>query len=406
MHLGLAPLISQPSELRMIKSLFRDYHGPREFLTQVKVQQLITSFSSMLWPNNNGLLIDVSLVQTIDEKLDEILDEQKSDLSTHNTECADFTDFTILTAKLHMYAAIVTRAPGDSTSRSIILKMGLGAALRIIDLAQSIVPRPATATVGAGGEGSQNNTAPQPELSREECQRALSKKHFLAIVFAVVFLLRYFSLNSAAPADERQRAANHVLAARGLFRSWSLDPRDEYARAAVLFETLCRQAPSPARAGADDDPQQKPRATDRMGVSILFDAISTAQELRKVSVEPSEKGQATWPTDGLDDTAAAASSSNDKNSDDLPTRIVERGKGVATGGEDEEAASRREEAATSRVDVPAFYFESDMDVTTAGQGGGFEGGFPPRFWDNPMWDVFNFDFEAAASGEYAGDHFL
>jgi len=72
MHLGLTPLISQPSELRTIKSLFGDYHGPQEFLTQVKVQQLITSFSSMLWPNTNGLLIDVALVQTIDEKLDEI----------------------------------------------------------------------------------------------------------------------------------------------------------------------------------------------------------------------------------------------------------------------------------------------------------------------------------------------
>ncbi|KAK8025830.1 hypothetical protein PG990_003653 [Apiospora arundinis] len=404
MHLGLTPLISQPSELRTIKSLFSDYHGPQEFLTQVKVQQLIAGFAGILWPNTNGLLIDVSLVQTIDEKLDEISDEQKAGLGPDDTDMADFTDFTILTTKLHMYAAIVTRAPSGSTSRSILLKMGLGAALRIIDLAQSIMPRPAAATAAAGASSEERsdhenkNSTQQLELSREDRQRALSKKHSLGILFAAVFLLRYFSLNSAAPADERQRAANHVLEAHCLFRSWSLGPRDEYARAAVLLETLCRQAPAAARADADGSQQQKPRATDdRMGVSILFEAIDAAKELGNGRVTAVEE-QTARPTGGL--RGAGATSTEHTSS-----RVVEKGKQVTAMEEEENPATHSEAAAVSAVDMPSFYFDGGMGSMTGGQGG-YEEGLPPHFWDNPMWDVFNFDFEAAASGQRLDDPFL
>ncbi|KAK7948425.1 uncharacterized protein PG986_009311 [Apiospora aurea] len=402
MHLGLSPLINQASDLRITKSLFSGFRGPREFLTKVKVQQLISSFSSMLWPNTNDLLVDVSLVQTIDEKLDEISDEQAGVSS-------DSTVFAILTAKLHMYAAIVTRAPVESTSRGIILKMGLGAALRIIDLAQTITPQPATtAAAVATAEDGDNNSDEDPDLlmsllqmSPEDRQRALNKKHFLAIVFATVFLLRYFSLNSAAPVDEQQRAANRVLAAHGLFRAWSLEPADEYARAAVLFETLARQAPHRADT-------QKLRLTDRMGVSILFDAVSTAHELRGEASSVVVDGRVTTPpppppplTSGGGSGDAASSGKNSKSNDDrrVPTR-AEKGKQVAT----EERADAFEAAASaSEVDVPAVYVDS-VDVAAL-EGQGYEVGLPSDFWNNPMWDVFNFDFEAAASGQYLGDPF-
>lgn len=378
MHLGLSPLISQPGELRTIKSFFNAYHGPREFLVQVKVQQLISSFASMLWPSTNDLLVDVSLVQTIDEKLDEISDEQMG-VST------DSTVFTILTAKLHMYAAIVTRAPVDSTSRSIILKMGLGAALQIIDLAQSIMPKPAAVAHDDSNNNNDGENArlAQLGLTREDCQRALNKKHFLAVVFATVFLLRYFSLNSAAPADEQQRAANHVLAAHGLFRSWSLEPADEYARATVLFETLCRQA----HHSADT---QKLRLTDRMGVSILFDAISTAHELRG---DPSEVvvEEPTTATSGGGGGEASGAGANCGNNE-LPMRTG-KGKEVVV----QETTNANEE------DMPAVYAD-DMNVTMEEQG--YDMGLPWDFWSNPMWEVFNFDFEGAASGQFPGDLFL
>ncbi|KAK8086813.1 hypothetical protein PG994_001787 [Apiospora phragmitis] len=369
MHLGLSPLISQPAELRTIKSVFSAYYGPREFLTQVKVQQLIASFSSMLWPNTNDLLVDVSLVQTIDEKLDEISDEQAG-VST------DSTAFTILTAKLHMYAAIITRAPVDSTSRSIILKMGLGAALRIIDLAQTITPKPAaTASSAVAEDGQNSDEGPHNNLllsrfqmTREDCQRALSKKHFLAVVFATVFLLRYFSLNSAAPADEQQRAANHVLAAHGLFRRWSLEPADE--RCAL---------------------------TDRMGVSILFDAISTAHELRGGAVEVAADERVTTPAPdgggGDGGGAAEAAGGNSANGSHIAPTRAEKGKELAAG----------EMVNASEVDVPTVYADG-MNMTAEGQG--YEMGLPSDFWNNPMWEVFNFDFEAAASDQYPDDPFL
>ncbi|KAK8039027.1 hypothetical protein PG993_007438 [Apiospora rasikravindrae] len=395
MHLGLSPLISQPSDLRMTKSLFSGFRGPREFLAEVKVQQLISSFSSMLWPNTNDLDVDVSLVRTIDEKLDEISDEQAGVSS-------DSTVFTILTAKLHMYAAIVTRAPVDSTSRSIILKMGLGAALRIIDLAQTITPKPATtaAVVFAAaedGENSDHNLLSHFQMTPEDRQRALSKKHFLAIVFATVFLLRYFSLNSAVPADEQQRAANRVLAAHGLFRSWSLEPSDEYARAAVLFETLARQAPHRADT-------QKLRLTDRMGVSILFDAVSTAHELRGEASSVVVDGRVTTPPPasggggGGDGDAASNGIAINNDSRRVPTR-AEKGKQAAV----EEAANDFETAVSIEAGVPTVYVDG-MDVAALG-GQGYEMGLPSDFWNNPMWDVFNFDFEAAASGQYLGDPF-
>ncbi|KAK8134129.1 hypothetical protein PG984_006141 [Apiospora sp. TS-2023a] len=392
MHLGLSPLISQPGELRTIKTFCNAYRGPQEFLTQVKVQQLISSFASMLWPSTNDLLVDVSLVQTIDEKLDEISDEQAG-VGTDT----DSTAYTILTAKLHMYAAIVTRAPVDSTSRSIILKMGLGAALRIIDLAQSIMPKPAASAATASpndDDDEESRLRAELGLTREDCQRALHKKHFLAIVFATVFLLRYFSLNSAAPADEQQRAANHVLAAHGLFRTWSLEPGDEYGRAAVLFETLCRQAPHRADT-------QKLRLTDRMGVSILFDAISTAHELRgwrsEVVVEVEEDEQQTTMPSGDGDGGGEEASGGDINSNrtDLPTR-TEKGKEVAVVQQAESASGE---------DVPVAYVDG-MNVAMEGQGGYDMGGLPSDFWNNPMWEVFNFDFEAAASGQYPGDPYL
>ncbi|KAK8094341.1 hypothetical protein PG997_001026 [Apiospora hydei] len=377
MHLGLSPLISQPSDLRMTKSLFSGFRGPREFLTKVKVQQLISSFSSMLWPNTNDLLVDVSLVQTIDEKLDEISDEQAGVSS-------DSTVFTILTAKLHMYTAIITRAPVESTSCGIILKMGLGAALRIIDLAQTITPKPATmatAVFATAAEDDDNNHDEHPDLLMfpEDRQRALSKKHFLAIVFATVFLLRYFSLNSAAPADEQQRAANRVLAAHGLFRSWSLEPGDEYARAAVLFETLVRQAPHRADT-------QKLRLTDRMGVVVVDGRVTTPPP----------------PLTSGGGSGNAASSGNNSRSNDnrrVPTR-AEKGKQV---GAEETADVFETAASASEVDVPAVYVDG-MDVAAL-EGQGYEMGLPSDFWNNPMWDVFNFDFEAAASGQYLGDPF-
>ncbi|KAK8077622.1 hypothetical protein PG996_003792 [Apiospora saccharicola] len=402
MHLGLSPLISQPGELRTIKTFCNAYRGPQEFLTQVKVQQLISSFASMLWPSTNDLLVDVSLVQTIDEKLDEISDEQAG-VSTDT----DSTAYTILTAKLHMYAAIVTRAPVDSTSRSIILKMGLGAALRIIDLASNMMPKPAAAAASPNDDIHKTNDNDDEEarlraelgLTREDCQRALHKKHFLAIVFATVFLLRYFSLNSAAPADEQQRAANAVLAAHGLFRAWSLEPGDEYGRAAVLFETLCRQAPHSADT-------QKLRLTDRMGVSILFDAISTAHELRGwrsevvvgVEGEGEDTEQQTTRPSG-DGDGAEASTGRGIGSDDrtgLPTG-AEKGKEVAVVQPAESASG----GGRARRGLCRRHERGD-----GGTGGYYMGGLPSDFWNNPMWEVFNFDFEAAASGQYPGDPYL
>ena len=78
---------------------------------------------------------------------------------------------------------------------------------------------------------------------------------------------------------------NHVAIAHAFFNNRAVHPMDEGARAARLFETLSRQQPSEVDIS-------KLRIEDRMGVSIVFDAISTGHDLKNIPAVLEERPQA------------------------------------------------------------------------------------------------------------------
>lgn len=261
MHLGLPSLINSESDIAAIRTILSEYAPSYEFATQVRVQLVVASFASIL-SNNSNTEIDSSLVRMVDTELDAI-----------KTTCADgWTDMAelgVLAAKLHFYALVITRIRPGATSRDILLKLGLGVSLRIAHLTNARL------------HDNSNSTAETHNLTLQQRLRTHPKNYFRGLAFATVFLLRYFSLNSAAHADEQQMAANHVMMAHHIFQTCATSPQDEPGRAASLFETLGRQAPISADA-------TKLRLTDRMGVSILLDAVSTASEVRGRPVEIAE----------------------------------------------------------------------------------------------------------------------
>ncbi|RYP80249.1 hypothetical protein DL769_002551 [Monosporascus sp. CRB-8-3] len=258
MHLGLPSLVTSDMDLATIRTILNDYAPSNEFAAQVRVQLAVANFANVL-SNNSNDEIDSSLVRMLDSELD-----------TLKTTCADgwsdIAELSVLVAKLHFYALVITRLRPGATSRDILLRLGLGVSLRIAYLANARL---------------HDNPIETNNLTLQQRQRIPPKNYFRGLAFATVFLLRYFSLNSAVHADEQQLAANHVMMAHHIFQTCAASPRDEFGRAAVLFETLARQAPISADA-------TKLRLTDRMGVSILLDAVSTASEVRGRPVEIAE----------------------------------------------------------------------------------------------------------------------
>lgn len=264
MHLGLPSLINSETDIAAIRTILDEYAPSHEFATQVRVQLVVASFASIL-SNNSNTEIDSSLVRMVDTELDAI-----------KTKCADgWTDMAelgVLAAKLHFYALVITRIRPGATSRDILLKLGLGVSLRIAHLTNARLHENSSNSI---------STAETHNLTLQQRLRTHPKNYFRGLAFATVFLLRYFSLNSAAHVDEQQMAFNHVMMAQHIFQTCATSPQDEPGRAASLFETLGRQAPISADA-------TKLRLTDRMGVSILLDAVSTASEVRGRPVEIAE----------------------------------------------------------------------------------------------------------------------
>ena len=265
MHLGLPSLVSSDPDTAATRTILSEYAPSHEFAIQVRIQLAVASFSHIM-SNNTHDEIDSSLVRMLDSELDS-LKESWSDC------WSDMAEMGVLSTKLHFYSLAITRVRPGSTARNILLKLGLGVSLRIAHLANARLHKTPPDTHGL--------TVPQR-------QRAHPKNYFRALSFAMVFLLRYFSLDTAAHVDEQQMAANHVKAAHHVFQTCAAGPQDEYGRVATLFETLGRQD-----AASADAARAKLAADHRMGVSILFDAVSPApSEAQTMSTEIEEEWEA------------------------------------------------------------------------------------------------------------------
>ncbi|KAI1505952.1 hypothetical protein F5X99DRAFT_415629 [Biscogniauxia marginata] len=258
MHHGLPPLISA-SDMTSITGFLNEHSVPQSFEAELKLHVIVTNFTNVLSHDSNDGVVDSSILRLFDREIDTLK-------VTFPDQWTRMTEASALVAKIHIYALIITRGQSGTVSRDILLKLSLSASIRIIHLASSRF---------------NDETAESYNLSGTQRQRAMIKNYFRGLAFATAFLLRYFSLNHAASAEEQQLAANHVLLSHTIFKTCSTYPRDEHGRVATLFETLCQKAP------VLFDPD-KLRVTDRMGVSILLDTISTASGLRGEPIEITE----------------------------------------------------------------------------------------------------------------------
>ncbi|KAH9905137.1 hypothetical protein F4778DRAFT_728850 [Xylariomycetidae sp. FL2044] len=254
MHLGLPPMVNTSSDLATIRQFLAENLLPPEFSLQVRLQVILAGFTNILLNDTNDIIVDSSVVQLLESELDTMK-------TSYPDGWTPLTDFYVLAVKLHVYALVVTRSRAGGPPRDIMLKSALSAALRIVQMANARFQYDGLDTA--------------QEFSQAQRQRMLPKNYYRSVAFATAFLLRFFTLNQHATADEQHLAANHVIMAHTIFRSIAVSEDDEYARVARLFETLGRR-----QASASLDSDIFTSNIPPMRVSILIDAITTVSTER------------------------------------------------------------------------------------------------------------------------------
>lgn len=292
---GLSPLIHSPSELETIERFAREAPIPREFAYHVMVHHTLAKFTDVL--NDPRGAISHSLVQLVDGELDGL----KAKISTEWTTRAEFF---VLVAKLNLYTLAVVRMHSDPSSRDILLQRGFTVTVRIIYLVD---------------QGLHYTPDEYAEMPQDALSRSLPKVYYRNLVFASIFLLRYFALNTRASAEEQEIARNQLAIAHKYLKSGSLNSEDERGRGAILLENLSRQKPF-------DIENVKLRVDNRMGASIVFDAVTTGhsiqnkpQDAESVEVEQKAAAEAEQaqvsapPNPGFDSFSFSTSDGSDFN---------------------------------------------------------------------------------------------
>jgi len=266
MHVGVSPSINSTTDLATIEQFIRTYPIPPEFAYQIMVQHTLAKFTTVVLENSQEV-VSHSLVKLIDTELDGLK-------VRFPTPWTPRVEMAVLVAKIHLYTMTIIRIQLDLTSREILMKNGFSVALRIVYLSDQ----------GLGYRPQEYSDLP-PEV----LQRAIPKNYFRTLVLATVFLLRFFVLNIHATPEEQEIARNHVAMAQRYLKAGALGNQDERARGAFLLEMLSRQQPV-------DVDHTRLRIDDRMGASLVFDAITTGHELRNLPAAVDEEGaDATTP---------------------------------------------------------------------------------------------------------------
>lgn len=260
LHLGLPPPIDSDLDFGSIHSFLRRQTAPPTFAMQVRVQLIVAKFTSLL-NHDMGEGASASFIRLLDTELDAL----RAEVSLEDEQMRA-VELGILGAKMHLYALVITKDSNNSSSRQIMLRTARDVALRIIHISTLAM----------------RNTPPDgkdQELIRR--QRCLPKNHYRCLAFATIFLLKFFHRRGSDAPEEKQAVANHISMAQNLFKACATEPRDEYNRTAGVFEVLGRESPRSIEPSAL-------RLTHRMGVSIVFDAVSHASEARGKPVEMGE----------------------------------------------------------------------------------------------------------------------
>ena len=239
-------MLDSSSELSRITAYLEDFPIPRDFASEIKLQAIIADFKNVLSHTCSDGTTDSSIIHLLDRELDNLR-------SSYPDQWPRWLEYNTLIAKLHMYVVVIARDyKANHTARDILLKLCFSASLRIVYLANM------------------RRTEELPEchgLSASLQQRALPKSFFYGLCFTAVFLIRYFSLNPAASAEEQQLAANHVATCHAIFKSFP-SPTDEFARVAKTIEDLCQLGPTTIESGVV--------SADKAGVWLLLQALRVA----------------------------------------------------------------------------------------------------------------------------------
>lgn len=285
-HVGVVSPISGSSDLATIEQFVRSYPIPPEFAYQVMVHYTLAKFINTIVESSQENMSH-SLVKIIDAELDDLR-------MRYHTPWTPRVEIANLTAKIVLYTTVVIRLHSDRTSREVLMRKGLSVAVRIVYLTDL-------------GLAYQSDEFPNVPL--EHLQGTLPKNYFRILVLSMVFLLRFFVLNNQAAPEEQELARNHVAIAQRFLNSGSSDSEDERARAARLFRILSRQKPM-------DLEDSRLRIDDRMGASLVYDAVTTGHELRQLPTEVEDSPNHTnhgslKPLDPLGDISAQDVSMND-----------------------------------------------------------------------------------------------
>lgn len=261
MHMGVSPSITKPTELATIDRLVRTYPTSPDFAYQVMVHHALAKFTSVILDNNQEI-VSKSLLELFDTELDGLRSRFSETLSPRS-------EMIVLGARLHLYALTIIRMQLDVATREVLIKQGYSAALRIVYIST---------------QGLWCRSEKYSALSNESFHQSVPKNCFRTLYLAAVFLLRFFALNTNASAEEQECARNHIALAQRYFKAGTgtTGLTEEKHRAARLLEILSRQEPM-------DINRTKLKVDDRMGASLIFDAITTGHELRRLKVEVEEK---------------------------------------------------------------------------------------------------------------------
>lgn len=260
LQLGLPPPVDSESDFTTIHSFLERASLPLDFEALIKIQLVVAKFGNIL-SNNINEAASSSIIRLVESELDVL---SPSSLSQHDRHMVDYS---ILTTKLHFYALFMARAQPGGVAHSITLKTALTVALRLIQIATE-----------------RKRSYPEMDssgLSPVQQARCLPKSYYKTLAFATIFLLKFFHLSDSATSAERQSATDHILMSHDIFSGCSTDPLDEFGRAARVFDILGSLSP-------DKSEPSKLRLTNRMGVSVLLEALNITYEARGQSTELDE----------------------------------------------------------------------------------------------------------------------
>lgn len=201
------------------------------------------------------------------------------------TSCWDADiECVFLTARLHLTATLAVNqskqleAAGEGSidtiqgsSLRVNLSEGLSSATRFIQL--MCLGRDQTTTPASL---SSTSTCGRYAMEADDLyMQGLPKLYFRALVFATFYLLRYHvSGTFGGAAVDADLARSHVGIACGYLRKHLMDPSDEPGRSAAAIETLNRYSASSRGL------MRSMTISDRLGASIMYDALTMASELR------------------------------------------------------------------------------------------------------------------------------